>query len=183
MNSSNRKLTIATVMAFSLQLVLLLALAPSAYATTPPTCTVSGTDGTYTYTLTLNTTPACSNSGVPLGTPLTATATTNDPSVTAVSFYVYNPSNALTYSSGQVNPFTFGPNALNAPGTWIVVANYWDPASSVRAVYVVTFDINVQILVLNDLPLGTIAAAGVSLVGLVAVTRLSKTFSTAIPAK
>jgi len=178
MNSYARKFSIATLAATSLLLVFSFAISPAAYATIP-TCTASATIGSTFYTVSLS---PCSPSGVALNTGVSASATTNDGSITNVAFDFYNPTSALAYSptvSGS-SPFTTALETLNAPGTWSVVATFY--AGSAVIAHVI-FDINVQILVLNELPLGAVAAASVALVGLVVVRRLSRTFSIAAPAR
>ncbi len=108
-----------------------------------------------------------------MNTGVTATATTTDTSVTNVEFDFYNPSSVLTYSpvvSGS-SPFTSPSETLNAPGTWQVVVTFY---AGTVAVANVVFDIQVQILVLNALPFGAVAAAGVALIGFFLVRRYSK---------
>jgi len=184
MSNTVKKLTIAAVLLLSFQLVILLAFAPAGYATTP-NCTATATDsGTGdTYTLTVS---PCTASGVSSGTGVTATASTTDSSITYVWFNFYSPTSPSTptFQSGALSTFSYGPKTLAIPGTWVVTA-YFEQGSGLPAslVYVVSVNISVQILVLNDLPLGTIAAAGVALLGLVAVRRLSKTFSIAAPTR
>jgi len=69
--------------------------------------------------------------------------------------------------------YTAGSSPLT-PGTYQVAA-YYNGANF-------TFGFTVeQFIITNILPFGTIAAAGVSLVGLLAVRRLSKTFSITTP--
>jgi hypothetical protein len=178
---SVKRLTTAAVLGLSFQLVLLLALAPSTNAATPYcTVTTSPPSSTLYYTVTV---AGCSTSGVALGSSVTATATTNDPSITAVWFNFYSPSTptVATYSSGPVTPFTYGPISLSAPGNWVVTA-YFEQGLGTTA-YIVSLDISVQILVLNELPLGTLAASSVALIGFFAVRRLAKNFSATIPTK
>ncbi len=176
MNSSAKRISIATLIATSFLLAFSVAVAPAAYATVP-TCNGTATIGSDTYSLSLS---PCSNSGVALNTDVVATGTTTNGAVTNVVFDFYNPSSTLAYSpsvSGS-SPFTSPSESLNAPGTWHVVATFYEGTTVVGNA---VFDINVQILVLNELPLGAMAAAGMALVGLVVVRRLSRTFSLAAP--
>jgi len=181
MTSTTKKLTAAAVAALSVQLVFLLAAAP-AYAISTPVCTGTATIGSNTYTLSLS---PCSPSGVALNTAVTATASTTDTTINEVGFHFFTPSGpeagfSPVFQIGS-SPFSSGAQTLNLPGTWIVTAWFYSPISKTTAI--VTVDVSVQILVLNDLPLGTIAAASIALVGLVAVRRLSKTFTTVTPAR
>ncbi len=135
-----------------------------------PNCSATGSLGGDTYSVSLS---PCSSSGVPLNTGVVATASTTDTTVTNVEFDFYNPSSVLTYSpvvSGS-SPFSTPTENLNAPGTWQVVVTFY---AGTVAVTNVVFDIQVQILVLNALPFGAIAAAGVALAGFFLVRRYSK---------
>jgi len=150
-----------------LSLTAFLAAAP-AYAT--PDCTATGSIGSNNYTVTLS---PCSSSGVALNTGVSAKGTTNDGTVTNVEFDFYNPSSVLTYSpvvSGS-GTFTSASETLNAPGTWQVVAIFYAGSAIVTSV---VFDINVQILVLNALPFGAVAAAGIALVGFAVYRRYNR---------
>jgi hypothetical protein len=184
MNSSSKKLTTISAIGLSLGLVMLLGLAPSTFAAST-VCTNSTyditTSNTYTISASLSTSAACNS--VPLNTVASLTATTTDTTVTYVDFLVTNPG-GTTSSSGLVAPtspstWTFSAGSLNAAGTWTLAVEFY---SAVGPLYVLTVNISVQVLVLNELPLGTIAAAGIALVGLVAVRRLSHNFSQAVPA-
>jgi hypothetical protein len=184
MNSSAKKLTSISAIGLSLGLVVLLGLAPSTFAVTNTVCTNSALDSTtgntYTISASLSTTAACNN--LPLGTTASLTATTTDTTVTYVDFLVTNPGGTQT-TSGLIAPtspstWTYAAGTLNSAGTWTFAVEFY---SAVGPLYVLTVNISVQVLVLNELPLGTIAAASVALVGLVAVRKLSRNFSQVVP--
>jgi hypothetical protein len=183
MASSVKKLA-ATAFGISFLLVTLLALAPTTYAISPPTCTATTSYTGYTYTLTV---APCTSPGIALNTPVTATLTTNDPTVHYGTFFIFSPTAPSTpaYQSGIVSVVagtaSYGPNTLNVPGMWVVTAEFWSTVSP--TIIVLKVDISVSVLVLSELPLGTIAASSIALVGFFTARRLSKNFLKAIPAK
>jgi hypothetical protein len=135
-----------------------------------PSCTRTLDSNGYTYTLTVS---PCSNTGVALNSVVTMTATTNDPSIVRVDFTVIDPTLTPTTYAVTPSPYTQAVT-LSIPGTWYIHASFCTSAGNC---FGSSFDVvseTVQILVLNALPLGTAAAFAVSLLGLVAYTKVKK---------
>jgi hypothetical protein len=159
-------------LAFLLAGLGLLTAAAPALASGFPTCTGTQTSGGYSYTVTV--TP-CTSSGVALGSTVTLSATTNNLGVVSVEFIVANPAlSTTTYTVSGTSPFSYSPVTLNVPGTWYVYASFCDATGTCFHTATDYISMTVSVLVLNELPIGTAAALTVSLVGLVAYTRIKK---------
>jgi hypothetical protein len=172
MKSFTRKLSLLGTFALSFELLMLLGLAPTTYAIS--SCSATNNYGGYSYTISINV--PCS--GVALNTVATESTSTNNGAITSVVVQWYSSTNPSTpqYTDGNVGT----PHSLDIPGAWSILATFYHGSV---AVYNESADISVQILVLNELPLGTVAAAGIALLGFFSIRRLSKNFSLATPSK
>jgi hypothetical protein len=125
-------------------------------------CTQTYDVGTNSYTLTLS---PCTPSGVALNSHISMTATTNDGSIVRVDFLVLDPTfTPSTYTVTGSSPFS-NTIVVSAPGTWYVSATFCNAAGYCTNSNADVISFTVQILVLNALPFGAVAAASIGLLG------------------
>jgi hypothetical protein len=146
-------------------------------ATAAGTCTFTATDSslnTYTVTASPCTQTSPTSGTVGLGATITLQASTSNGAVSSVDFAVTTPTYTTSYYSSSTSPYT-QTVTLSSPGTYEVNSYFCtSPSSCVTSPYFDSLSFQVQILVLNAVPLGAVSVLGISLAGLALFRRAQK---------